>query len=121
MKNILKVTIAENDDIPSILGLYRELHPNIAPVSDGDAQVIFRNFLLYAGSGVFVGYADETAAATCALVVVPNLTRGGKPYAIIENVVTALAYRNQGFGKAVVSAAISTAWERDCYKVMLMM
>jgi len=48
------------------------------------------------------------------------LTRGGKPYALIENVVTRADFRNRGFGKLVLQAAMERVWEADCYKVMLM-
>jgi GNAT superfamily N-acetyltransferase len=51
---------------------------------------------------------------------VPNLTRGGVPYALIENVVTHAEHRGRGYGKAVLEAAIAKAWELDCYKVMLL-
>jgi GNAT superfamily N-acetyltransferase len=53
-------------------------------------------------------------------MVIPNLTRGGKPYALIENVVTHAAYRGRGFGQAVLRAAVERAWAARCYKAMLM-
>ena len=62
----------------------------------------------------------EEVVATCKLIVVPNLTRSQRPFGLIENVVSAQARRGQGFGKAVVRAAIEHAWSAGCYKVMLM-
>jgi GNAT superfamily N-acetyltransferase len=59
-------------------------------------------------------------AADCTVIVIPNLTRGGKPYALIENVVTHAGHRNRGFGKAVLKAAVERAWGHGCYKAMLM-
>jgi GNAT superfamily N-acetyltransferase len=53
-------------------------------------------------------------------VIVPNLTRGGRPYALVENVVTHAAWRKRGFGSAILAEAARRAWEQDCYKVMLM-
>lgn len=72
------------------------------------------------GLTVFVAEADGRPAATCTLIVVPNLTRGARPYGLIENVVTDAGFRSRGFGRAVLKAAISAAWRQDCYKVMLM-
>lgn len=36
------------------------------------------------------------------LVVIPNLTLGGAPYALIENVVTDSAHGNRGHDKAIL-------------------
>lgn len=58
--------------------------------------------------------------ASCTLVVVPNLARGGKPYGLIENVVTHGDFRNRGFGRKLLDAASDAAWLADYYKVMLM-
>jgi GNAT superfamily N-acetyltransferase len=52
--------------------------------------------------------------------VIPNLTRGGAPYALIENVVTDSAHRNRGYGKAILKDATEAAWRAGCYKVMLL-
>ena len=53
-------------------------------------------------------------------MIVPNLTRGGKPYALIENVVTHANWRKRGFGSAILAEAANRAWRHDCYKIMLM-
>jgi GNAT superfamily N-acetyltransferase len=54
------------------------------------------------------------------LQVVPNLTRGARPYGLIENVVTRQDKRGQGYGSAVLKAALDLAWEKGCYKVMML-
>lgn len=58
--------------------------------------------------------------ASCALTVVPNVSCGGRPYSLIENVVTDPAFRRRGHGRTVVRAAIDLSRGRGCYKVMLM-
>jgi len=45
---------------------------------------------------------------------------GCRPYALIENVVSAISHRGQGYGKAVVLHAIDAAWQAGCYKAMLL-
>ena len=67
--------------------------------------------------GAFSG--DELVAA-CNAAIIPNLTRGCRPYAVIENVVTSAAHRRRGYGAAVLREALARCWARDCYKVMLM-
>jgi GNAT superfamily N-acetyltransferase len=34
--------------------------------------------------------------------------------------VTDAGHRQQGYGKAILKAAMSAAWRHDCYKVMLL-
>jgi GNAT superfamily N-acetyltransferase len=51
---------------------------------------------------------------------VPNLTRGARPYGLIENVVTHPDWRGRGIGTAVLHHALNLAWDADCYKVMLL-
>lgn len=74
----------------------------------------------YNGSAILAGKVDEVIVASCTLIVIPNLTRKGRPYALIENVVTHSSWRQLGFGAAVLKAAADRAWEKGCYKVMLM-
>lgn len=72
------------------------------------------------GLTVFIAEVDGRPAATCTLVIVPNLTRGARPYGLIENVVTDVGQRGRGLARALLKAAIATAWQQGCYKVMLM-
>lgn len=57
--------------------------------------------------------------STCTLVTIPNLTRGVRPYGLIENVVTHPDHRRTGLGRSVLSFALDAAWQAGCYKVML--
>lgn len=116
----MKVRIAGREDIPQLLQLYRHLDPDDKEVAIGEAQERWELLKRYPGSNVFIGCLDNILVSTCTLVVIPNLTRGGAPYALIENVVTSAAYRKRGYGKAVLSEAIGAAWRAGCYKVMLL-
>jgi GNAT superfamily N-acetyltransferase len=89
-------------------------------MSPAVASNVLAQILRYPGSSVFLGLRDNAVVTTCTLIVIPNLTRGGTPYALIENVVTDAGHRQQGYGKAILKAAMSAAWRHDCYKVMLL-
>jgi len=116
----MDIRFAARGDIPQVLELYRHLDPDDDRTPVEDAVRHWERLSLYPGSGILVACLDETLVATCTLVVIPNLTRGGAPYALIENVVTHAAHRNRGHGKAVLKAATDAAWRAGCYKVMLL-
>ncbi len=120
MADVLSLRQAALADLPALLALYTHLNPDDSGTELATAQASFDRFLRYEGSAVFLGETGGALVSSCAVVVIPNLTRGGAPYALIENVVTHAAYRGRGFGHAVLEAATTHAWDQGCYKVMLM-
>ena len=68
---------------------------------------------------VFVSEAERHIIATCMLITAPNLLRAGRQHAFLENVVTHPEFRGRGHGRAVVRAALTEAWARDCHHVLL--
>lgn len=116
MLNIRKATIS---DLHGLLDLYRHLHANDSPLPAGDrVDTVWRDVL--DRTEIFLGFTDSQLVSSCTLVVIPNLTRGTKPYALIENVVTHADHRRRGFGRELVRHAIAEAWAAGCYKVMLL-
>lgn len=120
MGSDLRTRGLERSDLGRLLELYRQLHPEDPTLTPQDAESKWRALSAFPGSIILVGLVDDIVVASCTLVVIPNLTRGGSPYALIENVVTDAGYRRRGFGRAVLEAALSAAWRAGCYKVMLM-
>ena len=116
----MKIRFADREDIPHLLELYSHLDPDDKETTVEDAQRHLEMLERYPGSHILVGCLDEAIVASCTLVVIPNLTRGGTPYALIENVVTDAGHRNRGYGKAVLREATEAAWQAGCYKVMLL-
>jgi GNAT superfamily N-acetyltransferase len=107
-------------DLAGLLVLYHHLNPADPPLDGATAGERFAAMLAQPGMTVFVGFAGKLAAATVTLIVVPNLTRGGAPYALIENVVTHADHRKKGYAAAVIGRAVEEAWKAGCYKVMLL-
>jgi GNAT superfamily N-acetyltransferase len=116
----LHIRTAQAGDLQSLFELYRHLNESDPKISPEDADRILQRFLSYSGSAIFIGFIDDVLVTSCTLVVIPNLTRGGLPYGLIENVVTDAQHRKRGYGQAILKAAASAAWRSDCYKVMLL-
>lgn len=114
-----RIRAATEADGPAMLALYRHLNPRDP---EPDPEAAGRAWAALVGSDmatVLVVERDGALIASCTLVIVPNVTRGVRPYALIENVVTHLAHRGRGHGQRVVRAALDAAWAAGCYKVML--
>jgi GNAT superfamily N-acetyltransferase len=110
---------ARNDDLHGMLDLYRHLNPDDPPVSPAAAAAPWSALLRSGLTSVLVAEEAGRLVSSCTLVVVPNLTRGGMSYGLIENVVTHADRRRRGLGHRVLRAALDAAWAGNCYKVML--
>lgn len=108
-------------ELKSLLALYQHLHDADDPLPDTTTvESIWQELMGNPRYRYFGAYAAEQLISSCTVTVVPNLTRGCKPYAVVENVVTHADHRGRGYGKAVLDEALSFAWSQGCYKAMLM-
>jgi len=109
------------EELDALLELYAQMESGESPMpaagrlDDFWRDALANPLLHYLGAEV-----DGRLAASCILVIVPNLIHGTRPYALIENVVTDQAHRRRGLGTAVLRQALRIAWDADCYKVMLL-
>lgn len=116
----MTVREATNGDLPAILELYLHLHESAVPVADERLWRTWDSILSDENHHFIVCEEDEKIVSSCVCVVVPNLTRNVRPYALIENVVTAREYRGRGCATACLAFAREIARRNDCYKLMLM-
>ncbi len=114
-----EVRFAQQDDLAGILELYRHLNPRDPVLDTATAEAAWTALVGSGHTRVIVTEVAGVLAASCSLAVIPNMTRGATPYAVIENVVTHAAHRRKGLGRAVLQAALDAAWRAGCYKVML--
>lgn len=63
--------------------------------------------------------AEDLLGAMVTIHILPNMTYGGRPYALIENVISAPNLRGSGAGRHVMRSAIDLASDARCYKIML--
>lgn len=110
---------ARPEDLPGMLALYRQLNPDDPVLDVAIAQKVWSALLASSFTTPFVAEVAGALVSTCTLAIVPNLSRGARPYGVIENVVTDAAHRRTGLGRAILTVAVEKAWAADCYKVFL--
>jgi GNAT superfamily N-acetyltransferase len=111
--------IAGATDLEPLLELYPHVSPNAPALPAARAREIWAAILAREGTDIYVADADGMLVASCMLITAPNLLRGGRQHGFIENVVTHAGYRRRGYGRAVIQAALDTAWAADCHHVLL--
>ena len=111
---------ARNDELGQLLELYLHLHEKSVPEDSdllrGTWQRIMNDDLHH----IVVWEQDGKIVSSCVCVIVPNLTHGVRPYALVENVVTDEAFRGRGYATACLDYAAELAKAKNCYKIMLM-
>ena len=110
--------LAQSADVNGILTLYRELRPGDPELPE--PKPLLSKILSNPDLALVVCECDDTLAATCMLAIVPNLASGGRPFGVLEHVVTLNSFRRRGFARAVLQFALEIAWSRNCYKVILL-
>ncbi len=121
MADRLRLRFIRRDELPALLDLYNHLHASDDPrPSPDELDRLWETIhadprLLYFG-----GEVDGRLVASCTLSIIPNLTRGCRPYGLVENVVCHPDYRRRGIGKRLLRYTLAYAWDQGCYKVMLL-
>lgn len=113
------IRAAAQHDLPGVLDLYRHLHPGDPALEPAAAERVWSMLLASPFMTVIVAEAAARLVSSCTLAIVPNLSRGGRSYGVIENVVTHAEHRGQGLGRRVLAHALELGWQADCYKVLL--
>jgi GNAT superfamily N-acetyltransferase len=109
------------DELDELLSLYQLLNPDDPELERDDQLSSQWQRMRHDDSlSIVVTEHDNQLVASCVLSITPNLTRGGRPFAVLENVVTHEDYRRNGFARRCVEKSIDIAEDQDCYKVMLL-
>lgn len=121
MNNDTVVRKLSENDLDALLTLYRYLHPDDTPLPGDDETTALWKSICTDEQYLYVGaFTSGVLVAVCNVTVIRNLTRSGRPYALIENVVTHPDYRRQGHGRRIMEQTVFVCRERNCYKIMLM-
>lgn len=116
----MRIREAKREDLMDLLTLYTHLHDNPMPELDNALCRLWEGILNDPNHHILVGEEEGALVCSCVVVVVPNLTRSQRPYALIENVITHPDYRKKGYASAILCEAAASAKQAGCYKVMLL-
>lgn len=111
---------AEYRDLGGVLRLYKELRPHDPDLTAHNAETLWRELLGQPHIRVVVAEAEGCLASTCMIALIANLASDGRPFAVIEHVVTLAQFRGRGLARATMQHALDFAWSRNGCKVMLL-
>ena len=108
------------NDLKEILELYLFLHETDVPEESEHLKSTWEEIVTDPNHHLIVYEIDGKIVSSCVCVIIPNLTRGVRPYAFIENVVTHADYRGKGYATDCLNFARKIAENNNCYKMMLL-
>ena len=111
--------IRENE-LTDLLELYLHLHETSVPEITEEVLSTWNTILKDKNHHIIVNEIDGRIVASCVCVIIPNLARNIRPYALIENVVTHEQYRGKGHATLCLEYAKGIAEKMHCYKMMLL-
>ena len=116
----LEIRQAQETDFEAVCALYAQLQPDQPPADRVAALTHWRALLSEPGTTVFCAVRQGRVVSMATLHLHANLTYGGRPYGLVENVVTAQADRGRGHASRVMNALIDYALGQGAYKIMLL-
>lgn len=111
---------AKREDLKELLELYLYLHEKFIPEYSEHLIYTWEQILQDKNHHLIVNERNGEIVSSCVCVIIPNLTRSVRPYAFIENVVTRIDVREQGFASECLEYAKKIAQQNNCYKIMLL-
>ena len=117
------IRAATEDDIPRILELYEEMVITASEAEQNrnpsleDYHSVYAQIRAMPGHELLIAEEEGEVIGTMVLLIVPNLSHSGLPWAVVENIVTDRRFQRQGIGQLMMDYAISRAREAGCYKL----
>lgn len=114
------VRTARSDDLEGVLRLYRELRPHDPSLEPNRARDVLAGLIRDDRIDLIVCESEGVLTATCMLAIVQSLASGARPFGVVEHVVTLSEFRRCGYARRALEHALSLAWSKSCYKVVLL-
>ena len=117
---MFNIRTVNRNDLPALQELYLNLHEtNIAPLTS-EGLKIWEEILRMPDYHILIGEYAGQVVSSATIIIIKNLTRGMRPYALVENVVTVQEYRKRGYAGLLLNKAVEIAKAGNCYKIMLL-
>ncbi|MEP6758962.1 MAG: GNAT family N-acetyltransferase [Actinomycetota bacterium] len=114
----ISIRPAEVHDLRAVRGLLAQLHD--PPTEISCSSTTWSQILANPNRTVLLAMdREEHAVATADLLIVPNLTHGGAPWGIVENIVVDRAWRHRGLDEALMHHATRVARTAGCHTLRL--
>lgn len=119
---MVTIRLATEEDIPRILELYRELAITTSQVELGrspstdDCRRVFAEICTGPGHELLAAEYQGQVVGTMVLLIVPNLSHGACPWALVENLIIDHEHRRRGFGRMLINYAIARVRDAGCYR-----
>ena len=111
---------AVKEDLDELLNLYLFLHEKNIPENSEHLENTWKTIIEDINHHIIVNEINGKIVSSCVCVIIPNLTRNIRPYALIENAVTNDEYRGKGYATECLNYAKKIAIKNNCYKMMLL-
>ena len=114
------VRAAMADDFQAVNALMLEVNQSDTDENNDARKAVFLGLVDDPANTIFVGVVNNEIVTSCYLNIIPNMTWGPAPYALIENVVTTARHRRNGYGRECIAHAIDFAFtKKGCFKILL--
>ena len=115
---------ATEDDLPRLVELLQQLslddrREDLGPPLPEVYLNVFQQLEADPGQHLLVVEDDGRIVGSVTVIVCPNLSHGGTPWAEVENMIVDDAERGRGHGEALIGEAIEIARRAGCYKLTL--
>lgn len=104
-------------DLPAVVTLLGELHDPPTAINDSEVWAAIQS---QGGRTLLVAEDDTRVVGTADMIIVPNFTHDGRPWAMVENIVVQPERRRSGVARGLLEEVFVRAKAANCYKVQLM-
>ena len=118
----MNIRKAKASDAEALKTLYFEHLTRFPPQEEQDMALWMRKLSKFEKDEnmyLLVLEINDTVVASVQMAIIESLTHNVSPFAIVENVVTHVDYRNRGYASALLAKATEIAKEKGCYKMSL--
>jgi ribosomal protein S18 acetylase RimI-like enzyme len=110
---------AAEHDLPALLRLLAQLHPADPELAATVATSAWQTMLVQPGRQILLAELDDATVGSIDCMTMANLTRGARPYVLVENVVVDSAHRRRGIATQLLNEAVAIGRSIDACKIQL--